>query len=71
LDDATAHTTAIAQGTSVVARRATVPWSLGHRPALDGLRGIAVLLVMLGHFGVPGFGDAGVVGVSLFFVLSG
>jgi peptidoglycan/LPS O-acetylase OafA/YrhL len=46
-------------------------WALGHRPALDGVRAVAVLLVMAAHFGVPGFTSAGDVGVEMFFVLSG
>jgi peptidoglycan/LPS O-acetylase OafA/YrhL len=46
-------------------------WRLGHRPSLDALRGIAILLVLLGHFGVPWLQAGGTVGVSLFFSLSG
>lgn len=44
---------------------------LGHRRALDGIRGIAVLMVLLGHLGIQRVAPAGTVGVSLFFVLSG
>jgi peptidoglycan/LPS O-acetylase OafA/YrhL len=47
-------------------------WRLGHRPSLDGLRGIAVLTVIAGHAGTPFLdGRAGFVGVALFFALSG
>lgn len=38
---------------------------------LDGLRGIAVLLVVLSHIGWPGFGPTGSTGVTVFFTLSG
>jgi peptidoglycan/LPS O-acetylase OafA/YrhL len=43
-----------------------------HRPELDGLRGIAILVVLGAHTGVPGFSEGGGgAGVTLFFVLSG
>jgi peptidoglycan/LPS O-acetylase OafA/YrhL len=44
---------------------------LVRRPALDGLRGVAVLLVVMAHAHVPGVEAAGGVGVCVFFVLSG
>lgn len=48
-------------------------WRLGHRPALDGLRGIAVLLVVVSHLSIgTGFvRSLGPIGVSVFFTLSG
>jgi peptidoglycan/LPS O-acetylase OafA/YrhL len=43
---------------------------LGHRPELDGLRGISILMVLLLHFGFR-FLPGGFLGVDIFFVLSG
>ena len=46
-------------------------WTLGRRPTLDGLRGLAVLLVLVGHTGFQFVHTAGRVGVTVFFALSG
>jgi peptidoglycan/LPS O-acetylase OafA/YrhL len=45
------------------------PFTLGHRPALDGLRAVAVLAVMAHHSG--GLIRGGWLGVDVFFTLSG
>jgi peptidoglycan/LPS O-acetylase OafA/YrhL len=58
---------------SPVAARPGLPgvesFHLGYRPALDGLRGVAILAVMATHARRSGW--AGDVGVDIFFVLSG
>lgn len=45
-------------------------FELGYVPALDGIRGVAILLVMIFHTEVP-FLKGGYIGVDIFFVLSG
>ena len=46
------------------------PHPTGRVDALDGVRTLAVFLVVLFHIGMPGF-SAGFLGVDVFFVLSG
>jgi peptidoglycan/LPS O-acetylase OafA/YrhL len=51
------------------------PFVLGHRPALDGMRGLAILSVLLAHVWFhptkPQLFHGGFIGVDVFFVLSG
>lgn len=47
-----------------------VSHSLPYRKELDGLRGVAILLVILFHIW-PDYFSFGFVGVDVFFVLSG
>jgi len=45
--------------------------TLTYRPELDGIRALAILLVLAQHINLPSSALAGMVGVNLFFVLSG
>jgi peptidoglycan/LPS O-acetylase OafA/YrhL len=47
------------------------PFRLGHRPALDGVRGLSILVVMFEHGFLFLYGRGGFLGVDIFFVLSG
>ena len=49
---------------------ATQPDAWGYRPAIDGMRSIAIYLVVLFHAGLARFAN-GFIGVDVFFVLSG
>ncbi|PIV78781.1 MAG: acyltransferase, partial [Rhodobacteraceae bacterium CG17_big_fil_post_rev_8_21_14_2_50_63_15] len=44
---------------------------LPYRPDIDGIRAIAVGLVVVFHFGLVPLGKAGFIGVDIFFVISG
>lgn len=44
--------------------------SEGYRPEIDGLRALAIAMVVLGHAGMGAF-EGGFVGVDMFFVISG
>ncbi len=56
-------------GTVTTPAPGTAP-RIRYQPALDGVRALAVVAVLLFHAGVPGF-DGGYLGVSVFFTLSG
>ena len=48
----------------------TAPEDRAFRPDIQGMRAVAVLLVVFSHVGIPGMAD-GIVGVDVFFVISG
>ncbi|MFC5943160.1 acyltransferase family protein [Micromonospora harpali] len=51
-------------------RSPSAPRASSFRPDIEGVRALAITLVVLYHVGAPGF-DAGFVGVDTFFVISG
>ena len=63
-------TEAAAEGAPPLAEGAARPSRMPYSPALDGIRGISVLAVLLFHAEFAWFGG-GFLGVSTFFTLSG
>ena len=57
-------------GTSDSTQQPNKGRSAHYRPAIDGLRAVAIILVVAFHVGVPGF-SGGFVGVDIFFAISG
>jgi peptidoglycan/LPS O-acetylase OafA/YrhL len=49
----------------------TVKSTLAYRPELDGIRGLAILAVLAQHINLPSSTLGGLIGVNLFFALSG
>src|SRR5687767_6345810 len=59
-----------AAASTAAPRRPAAPVAADRDPRLEGLRAIAILVVVAYHAGLPGFGG-GFVGVDVVFVLSG
>ncbi len=59
-----------AEGSSTVLESGTAPEDRRFRPDVEGLRAVAIILVVLFHVGIPQ-ARGGFVGVDVFFVISG